>query len=82
MGFERREIVLIVGVFFLMIGMMAFLPLVYAAAIAVLAYLGIRVFVKKRKKQIQKSIGEGVCAICGAKIDKGKCPNCDVTKNS
>jgi predicted amidophosphoribosyltransferase len=26
---------------------------------------------------IQKSIGEGICAVCGEKIVKNKCPNCD-----
>ncbi len=80
MGFERREILLIVGVLFLMIGMMAFLAPIYAAAIAVSAYFGTRSFVKWRKKQIKKAVGEGVCAICGARIIENKCPNCDTAK--
>ncbi|MDE1815100.1 MAG: hypothetical protein KGI11_00845 [Thaumarchaeota archaeon] len=62
-----------------MLGLMPFLAPVYAIIIAVVAYFGIRVFVKKRKQQIQNAMGEGICAVCGAKISHGKCPNCDNT---
>ena len=60
-----------------MIGMMPFIAPIYAVIIAVVIYFGIRVFVGRRKKQIQKSIGEGVCAVCGQKIIENKCPQCD-----
>ena len=80
MAFERREILLIVGVFCLMIGMMAFLAPIFAVAIAVLTYFGIRTFVKWRKKQIQKAIGGGVCAVCGSRMVENKCQNCDAVK--
>jgi len=63
-----------------MIGMMAFLAPIFAVAIAVLTYFGIRAFVKWRKKQIRKAIGEGVCAVCGCRIIETKCPNCDAAK--
>ncbi len=63
-----------------MIGLLPFLSPVYAIIIAVIAYFGIRVFVGRRKKQIQKAIGEGVCAICGSGIIQNKCPNCDEPK--
>ena len=78
MGFEKREIVLIVGVLFLMIGMLPFIAPVYAVTIAVAIYFGMRVFVGRRKKQMQKAIGEGVCAVCGEQIVNKKCPNCDI----
>jgi len=78
--FEKREILLIVGIFFLMIGMMAFLAPVYALVIAILIYFGMRVFVGRRKRQIQREVGAGICAICGAKIIENKCPNCDSSR--
>jgi hypothetical protein len=80
LGFEKREILLILGVLFLMIGLLLFLPLIYAIIIAIVTYFGIRVFVGRRKKQIQKAVGEGMCAICGARIIQNKCPNCDEPK--
>jgi len=80
LGFEKREILLILGVLFLMIGLMPFLAPLYAIIIAIVAYFGIKVFVGRRKKQIQKAIGEGMCAVCGARIIQNKCPNCDTPK--
>jgi phosphate/sulfate permease len=80
LGFEKREIVLIVGVLFLMIGMFPFIAPVYAVVIAIAIYFGMRVFVGRRRKQIQKAMGEGICAVCGQRIVNNKCPQCD-TKN-
>ena len=80
MGFEKREIVLIVGALFLMIGMLPFIAPVYAIIIAIAIYFSVRVFVGRRKKQIRKAMGEGMCAICGQRIVNNKCPQCD-TKN-
>ena len=81
MAFEKREIILIVGILFLMIGIMALpnIQPIYAVIIAIAIYFGVRVFVGRRKRQIQKSVGEGVCAVCGQRIIKNKCPNCDKT---
>ena len=77
MGFEKREVVLIVGVLFLMIGMLPFIAPVYAIVIATALYFAVRVFVGRRKKQIQKAMGEGMCAVCGQRIVNDKCPQCD-----
>ena len=63
-----------------MIGLLPFMAPVYAIIIAIVAYFGTRVFVGRQKKQIQKAIGEGICAICGARIIQNKCPICDETK--
>ena len=71
---------MIVGIFFLMIGMMAFLAPVYALAIAILLYFAMKVFVGRRKKQIEREVGAGICVTCGAKILDNKCPNCDSDK--
>jgi phosphate/sulfate permease len=77
LGFEKREIILIIGILFLMIGMMPFIAPIYAVIIAIIIYFGIRVFVGRKKQQLQKSIGAGICATCGEKIIKNHCPNCD-----
>ena len=79
LGFEKREIILILGILLLMIGMIPFMPPLYAAAIAIALYFGIRVFVGRRKKQIQNEVGGGICATCGGKIVNNKCSNCSLT---
>ncbi len=60
-----------------MIGMMAVLAPIYAAIIAILVYFAIRVFVGRKKRQMETEIGKGICATCGEKIIQDKCPNCD-----
>lgn len=82
MAFEKREIILIIGILFLMIGIMAIPnnPPIVAVILAIAIYFGVKVLVGRRKRQIQKSVGAGVCAMCGEKIVDGKCPNCDKTK--
>jgi len=70
---------LIVGVLCIMIGLMALpgMTLLYAVLIAVLLYFAMKVFVGRKKRQIQREVGQGICAICGAKIVENKCPKCD-----
>ena len=63
-----------------MIGMLPFMAPWQAIVIAVAIYFGMRVFVGRRRKQIQKAMGEGMCAVCGQRIVNNKCPQCD-TKN-
>jgi phosphate/sulfate permease len=63
-----------------MVGMIAILAPIYALIIAILIYFAMKVFVGRRKKQIQNEMGEGICAICGAKIIENKCPKCDSEK--
>ena len=60
-----------------MIGMLPFIAPVYAVIIATTIYFGVRMFVGRRKKQIQKAMGEGMCAVCGQRIVNNKCPQCD-----
>ncbi len=82
MGFEKREIILILGVLLVMIGMLPFIAPIYAVVIAVAIYFGMRVFVGRKKRQMQKAVGEGVCAVCGEKIVNNKCPNCDISSQT
>ena len=63
-----------------MIGMMSILAPIYAIIIAILVYFGMKVFVGRRKRQLQRDLGEGICAACGAKIIENKCPNCELKK--
>ena len=77
MSFEKRDIILVVAVFLIMIGLIPFTAPIYAAVIAIALYIGIKVFIGRRNKKLQKEIGEGFCAVCGQKIIDKKCPNCD-----
>jgi len=80
LSFEKRDIILIAGILFFMIGLIPFMPPIYAMAIAIAIYIGIKVFVGRRKKFLDRKIGEGFCAECGEKIIDKKCPNCDILK--
>tara|TARA_B100000029_G_scaffold172276_1_gene168669 strand:- start:4757 stop:5005 length:249 start_codon:yes stop_codon:yes gene_type:complete len=78
LGFQRREILLIFGILFLLIGLIgAGLPPIYAVIISIVIYAGIKIIVGRRKKLIAEAVGEGICAKCGEKIVNKKCPNCD-----
>jgi len=73
---------LIVGVLFFMFGLIPFMAPIYAVIIAILIYFGIKVFVGRRKKILDKKIGEGFCIECGEQIIGKKCPNCDKDEKS
>lgn len=77
MKFEKRDIVLIFAVLFIMIGLLPFMAPIYAVIIAVLVYFGLKVLVGRRKRDILQKFGEGLCANCGEKIINKKCPTCD-----
>ncbi len=76
MSFEKRDIILIVGILLLMMGLVPFMAPIYAAVIGIAFFFGIKLFVRKRKKTIQKQTGEGYCVECGERIIDKKCPNC------
>ncbi len=71
---------MIAGVLLFMIGLIPFIPIIYAVIIAISIYAGIKIFVGRRKKMLDKKIGEGFCLECGEKIIGKKCPNCDIAK--
>ncbi|KEQ56390.1 hypothetical protein AAA799E16_01608 [Marine Group I thaumarchaeote SCGC AAA799-E16] len=77
MKFERRDIILIVGLLLFMIGLIPFTSPAYAAIIVILMYFGIKFYVTKRRQLMERDVGEGICLECGAKIHEKKCPNCD-----
>jgi len=55
-----------------MVGLIPFMQPFYAVIIAISIYVGIKVFVGRRKKILDKKIGEGLCLECGEKIIGGK----------
>lgn len=71
---------MIAGVLLFMVGLIPFIPIIYAVIIAISIYAGIKIFVGRRKKMLDKKIGEGLCLECGEKIIGKKCPNCDIPK--
>jgi hypothetical protein len=77
LNFEKRDIILIVGLFLFMLGLIPFMAPIYAALIVIAMYFGIKFYVASRKKSIEKDVGEGICADCGSIIFDQKCPNCD-----
>lgn len=80
MNFEKRDILLIVGLILFMIGLIPFMAPVYAILIVVAIYFGVKFFVKRRQQVITREVGEGLCAECGSRIYDGACPNCDENK--
>lgn len=77
MNFEKRDIILIAGTLFFMIGLLPFMAPVYAVIIAILIYFGIKLYVGRRKRSIENQIGQGLCVDCGTKLSNSTCPNCD-----
>ena len=81
MAFERRDVLLIAGILFLLLGLIgAGLPPIYALIISTVIYAGIKIFVGRRKKMLAESVGEGICIKCGEKVINKKCPNCDISE--
>ncbi len=52
--FDKRELILIAGILLFMIGLIPFMPIIYAIFIATAIYFGIKVVVGRRKKSISK----------------------------
>jgi len=77
LNFEKRDIILIAGILLFVIGLIPFIAGIYAVIIGILLYFGIKVYVVRKRRMIEKDVGEGVCMECGFKIIDKKCPNCD-----
>ena len=77
MNFERRDIILIVGLILVMLALIQYLGPAYSAIIVIGLYFGIKIYVGKKRQLIQRDIGEGICMECGSKIINKKCTNCD-----
>ena len=77
MNFERRDIILIVGLILVMLALIQYLGPAYSAIIVIVLYFGIKIYVGKKRQLIQRDVGEGICMECGSKIINKKCTNCD-----
>ncbi len=77
MNFEKRDIILIVGIFLVVLGITQYIRLEVSALIGILLYFGIKVYVGRKRRMIEEEVGAGVCMDCGFKIIDKKCPNCD-----
>ena len=82
MKFERRDIMLIVGLVLFMLGLIPFMAPVYAIIIVIIMYFGIKVYVAKKRQSIQNEIGQGLCMECGSKLIENKCPHCNSNPTS
>ncbi len=78
MNFERRDVILIAGIFLVVLGITQYIPIEYSALIGILIFFGIKVYVGRKRRMIENDVGEGVCMECGFKIIDKKCPNCDL----
>ena len=79
MKFDKRELILIAGLLLFLVGLLAFIPLIYAIILTAGVYFGIKVLVGRRKKTLQKKISQEYCEKCGEKISGNKCPSCDIS---
>jgi len=77
LNFERRDIILIVGLILIMLALIQYLGPAYSAIIVIGLYFGIKIYVGKKRQLIQRDVGEGICMECGSKIINKKCTNCD-----
>jgi hypothetical protein len=75
--FERRDIILIAGLFLVMLALIQYLHPAFAAIIVIGLYFLIKIYVGKKRQLIQQDVGEGICMECGSKIINKRCLNCD-----
>jgi len=77
LNFERRDIILIVGLILVMLALIQYLGPAYSAIIVIGLYFGIKIYVGKKRQLIQRDVGEGICMECGSKIINKRCTKCD-----
>ncbi|CAI9831243.1 MAG: hypothetical protein MPI95_05110 [Nitrosopumilus sp.] len=75
--FERRDAVLAAGVAMFMIGLIPFTGAALAVLVACGMFFGIKAYVGRRRREIEREVGEGACLECGSAVRGGRCPVCD-----
>jgi len=78
--FERRDIVLIAGLFLVVLGITQYVPFHYSALIGILLFFTIKTYVEKRRQSIATAVGDGMCMECGSRVVDKKCPKCDYSQ--
>ena len=76
MKFVRRDIILVVGVFLFMLGLIQIMHPIYAAIVAIVLYFGIKIYVGKSKRYLLEKT-HGKCLVCGDTLISDKCTKCD-----
>lgn len=76
-NFEKRDIILVAGLLLVVVGLMPFMAPAYAILTAAATFFAIKFYMGRRQQAVRRDIGEGVCAHCGSRIYKQKCPECD-----
>ena len=77
MKFEKRDIILIVGLFLIMIGLVPFIAPIYSAIVVSLLYIGIKLYIERQRKSVKDKVGRAICMECGSSIKDKDCPNCN-----
>ena len=77
MYFVKRDILLFLAVLMISLAALIYLDFIYAVAIGALIFFGLKAITSNRRAAVEKQVGEGVCAHCGAGIAGGRCPDCD-----
>lgn len=83
MRFIKRDFLLVAATIMIVLGVAALpsMTLMHGIGIGIALFFGIKTFVTYREKSMRKQVGEGYCVECGEKIQSGKCPNCNKSKN-
>lgn len=76
-NFEKRDVILVVGLLLFMIGLIPFMAPIYAAMVVIAMYFGIKFYARQRRQMVKRDVGEGICAECGSRIYNKTCPDCD-----
>jgi len=74
--FVKRDLILLAGSVLFVIGLAPFMAPIFAIASGTAIFFGIKYAVTRNQKILEKEVGEGICAECGAKILNNKCPYC------
>ena len=77
MQFVKRDFVLLGATIMIVFAAWMYLDLMYALGIGAGIFFGLKAIATSKQAAIKKQVGEGLCAECGEKVVKGKCPNCD-----
>jgi hypothetical protein len=75
--FERRDIILIVGLFLIVLGITQYVPFHYSALIGILLFFAFKMYVEMRRRSFANAVGDGMCMECGSRVIDKKCPKCD-----
>ncbi|MFQ5969051.1 MAG: hypothetical protein ACE5J2_00950 [Nitrososphaerales archaeon] len=79
---NRREILLIVGMIFITISLVAYLGFLYGIVASLLIYFGVKFYVgwqKKRLLELREKTLTFVCNLCGNKFTGSECSKCGST---